>query len=284
MQHKPKKSRRVWYTLETTGLLALGSLAGCSTETTTPNSAESIAGTLTETALKGGEGAGEGAGEGEGAMNAALTSADDVAYLTQLGLMRGHLWVGNELYQSDLVDMAATHMKHPKAELYSTLEEPFAIRGVDGFSSELETLATHVTDNAGAREVDAAYTKLTAAISTSERGAETGSAKIIGEVIVALLRTAAEEYAIGVVDNEINNLHEYQDALGFTRIASQWARSPAFLDANAAATAASIQAIISELDVMWPGLNPQKSVPQQAARLYGAAARIEIQILGLEPG
>ena len=169
----------------------------------------------------------------------------------------------------------------PKAELYSTLEEPFAVRGVAGFASELELLARGVENGAPAGDVATAYTDLTAAISTAELGADTTSPRIIGEVIVALLRTAAEEYAIGVIDNNINNLHEYQDALGFTQVAAQWARSPAFLDSSAAATAASIQVIISELDAMWPGLNPQNAVPQQAAKLYGAAARVEIQILGL---
>jgi len=285
MKHKPTKSTRVWHTLETTGLLALGSLAGCSSDD--PTAGTDIASSAAQTEavanapLAVGEGAGEGAGEGEGAMDSALTAADDVAYLTQLGLMRGHLWVGNELYQSNLSGMATTHMKHPKAELYSTLQEPFAVRGVAGFASELELLAGRVENGASAADVQTAYTDLTAAITTAELGADTTSARVIGEVIVALLRTAAEEYAIGVVDNNINNLHEYQDALGFTQIAGQWARSPAFIDSNAAATAAGIQLIISELDVMWPGLNPQNAVPHQAAKLYGAAARVEIQILGL---
>jgi len=277
MNHKPTKSRRVWHTLKTTGLLALGSLVGCGTEDKTVGSttAEKPA-QATENAPH----ASPSEGQSEGAMGPTFTAADDVAYLTQLGLMRGHLWVGNELYQSNLPAMAITHMKHPKAELYSTLEEPFAIRGVAGFANELEALARGVSDNKPVAEVASAYTKLKSAISTSELGADTTSARIIGDVIVALLRTAADEYAIGVVDNKINNLHEYQDALGFTQIAAQWARSPALLESNAA-IAASIQMTVSELDVMWPGLNPQNAVTQKAAKLYGAAARVEIQILSL---
>ena len=288
MKHQPTKSRRVWHTLEATGILALGSLAGCGTDDRAAGNDVAAESTPAESSVSvppaGGEGAGEGpgegAGEGEGVMDSALTSADDVAYLTQLGLMRGHLWVGNELYQSNLPGMATTHMKHPKAELYSTLEEPFAVRGVAGFSNELEVLANLVAGNNPASAVNSAYAELTAAISATELGANTTSAKIIGEVIVGLLRTAAEEYAIGVVDNKINNLHEYQDALGFTQIAGQWAKSAALLESSAAA-AASIQGIINELTVMWPGLNPQKEIPHSAARLYGAAAMVEIQVLGL---
>lgn len=309
---KVRRSVKVWRTLEATGLLALGSLVACTADEQphsgegTPSAAHSASlagegegegrgegegtgeGEGLTAAIGEGEGEsstavlGEGAGEGEGAMNAALTAADDVAYLTQIGLMRGHLWVGHQLQQNGLHNMALTHMKHPKAELYSTLVTPFEARGVEGFSDELSTLADAVAQKTPQARLDATYDELKAAIARSEQGANTQSPKIIGEVIVALLRTAGEEYAIGVVDGKINNLHEYQDALGFTTIADRWARSPAFANpAAATAAAARIQTILSELAPMWPGLNPDGVVPFQAAQLYGAAARIEIEILGL---
>jgi hypothetical protein len=42
-----------------------------------------------------------------------------VAYLTHLGLVRGHLGVGVDLYREGAQDAAQTHMKHPGDELYS---------------------------------------------------------------------------------------------------------------------------------------------------------------------
>ena len=38
-------------------------------------------------------------------------------------------------------------------------------------------------------------------------------------LVQSLLETAAEEYAIGIVDGDVKNKYEYQDALGFTMIA-----------------------------------------------------------------
>ena len=285
---RPLKTRKIWRNIEATGLIAFGSLAGCSGEGNEHHPAASgtdaahIVEGATSTGEGIGEGIGEGAGEGEGAMSSALTAADDVAYLTQLGLMRGHLWVGHQLYQNNLYTMAITHMKHPKAELYSTLIEPFSVRRVEGFAAELETLASSVENKSPSEEVEAAYTALTSAIKRSELGANTVSPRIVGETIVALLRTAGEEYAIGVVDGKINNLHEYQDALGFTKIAGEWSRSSAFTNTSeATAAAARIQSILTELEELWPALNPRGALPYRAAQLFGAAARVEIETLGL---
>lgn len=288
---RPLKARKIWRNLEATGLIAFGSLAGCSGEGNEQRAASDADATQVVEGSTGigegigegvGEGAGEGAGEGEGAINSALTAADDVAYLTQLGLMRGHLWVGHQLYQNNLHGMAITHMKHPKAELYSSLKEPFDIRRVDGFAAELETLASSVENKEPAVEVEQAYVALTSAIKRTELGADTMSPGLVGEVIVALLRTAGEEYAIGVVDGKINNLHEYQDALGFTKIAGEWSRSAAFANnSEATAAAARIQSILTDLDAMWPALDPEGALPHKAAQLFGAAARVEIETLGL---
>ena len=276
---RPLKARKIWRNLEATGLIAFGSLAGCSGEGNEHRAASDADATQV---VEGSTGIGEGAGEGEGAINSALTAADDVAYLTQLGLMRGHLWVGHQLYQNNLHGMAITHMKHPKAELYSSLKEPFDIRRVDGFAAELETLASSVENKEPAVEVEQAYVALTSAIKRTELGADTMSPGLVGEVIVALLRTAGEEYAIGVVDGKINNLHEYQDALGFTKIAGEWSRSAAFANnSEATAAAARIQSILTDLDAMWPALDPEGALPHKAAQLFGAAARVEIETLGL---
>lgn len=276
---RPLKARKIWRNLEATGLIAFGSLAGCSGE---GNEHRAASDADAAQVVEGSTGIGEGAGEGEGAINSALTAADDVAYLTQLGLMRGHLWVGHQLYQNNLHGMAITHMKHPKAELYSSLKEPFDIRRVDGFAAELETLASSVENKEPAVEVEQAYVALTSAIKRTELGADTMSPGLVGEVIVALLRTAGEEYAIGVVDGKINNLHEYQDALGFTKIAGEWSRSAAFANnSEATAAAARIQSILTDLDAMWPALDPEGALPHKAAQLFGAAARVEIETLGL---
>lgn len=280
--------RRLWKSLESSSLLAVSTLAaGCGApepDTGQPG-AESvpISHDMAAMAARGesGEG-GEGEG-GEGAGSASLLT-DDAAYLAQIGLMRGHLWVGHQLYLAGRADMAATHMKHPQAEIYSTLIDAFAARAVPGFADELSVLADAVLDNAAEDQVQAAYDRLGAAITACERdGADTQSAPVIAATMVALLRTAGEEYAIGIVDEQVANVHEYQDALGFTQVARQWAGSPAFSGTpESVAAAASLQAQLDALLPLWPTLAPEGRVPFSAERIYGAAARMEITALSLQ--
>ena len=70
----------------------------------------------------------------------------DQMYLTQLGLMRGHLYVGIELYKNGFLENAKMHMKHPKSELYADIVPTFEAKGSSGFAGELEALALAVED------------------------------------------------------------------------------------------------------------------------------------------
>lgn len=215
----------------------------------------------------------------------------DAAYLVRLGLMRGHLLVGHELYGLGALDAARTHSKHPTDELYADMDNEFAARGTTGFAARLEAHAT-ASQGDDAAAVGGAYTALTAAIGTRE-AAVSPSAPMIAEVVVELLREAAKEYAIGVVDGRLANAHEYQDAYGFTQVALAWAVRGGETDA---AVFAPIAERIRSLADMWPGLAPPDEVgiprpgsanglpparDSQAARLYGAAAEVEIHALAL---
>ncbi len=233
---------------------------------------------------EGGEGEGGGGeGEGEGAATAgADLTTDDAAYLTQLGLIRGHLAVGYELYRQDLPELAETHMKHPREEIYSSVVPAFEARGCGGFGDNLSALTAAVVERQSQSDVEAVYAELTAAITACEGGAATKDPQVIAKVVENLLRTGGVEYQIGIVDGAVNNLHEYQDAWGFTQIAGVWARSEAFLqDERAAAVAGQLQDIITGLDPMWPSLNPTDTVESDAAQLFGAAAAVQVAAFNL---
>lgn len=244
-----------------------------------------------EGATAGGEGegegeGGEGEGEGEGGEAAAADGADlasdDPAYLTQLGLIRGHLAVGYALYQQDLPELAETHMKHPKAEIYTSIEPAFAVRGCDGFADGLTALTAAVSERQSKEAVAGAFESISNGIAACEAAASTDDPAVIAKVIEGLLRTAGVEYQIGVIDGAIDNLHEYQDAWGFTQVAGAWARSSAFAsDPAATAVAGQLQALIDGLDDLWPSLNPEGPVDGSAAQLFGAAGQVEITALPL---
>ena len=210
------------------------------------------------------------ADEVEPAVEGGSTLSDE-EYLLRLGLMRGHLLVGHALYGLGALDAARTHSKHPTDELFAGMAPEFAARGAVGFGPELQAHAM-ASKNGDAVTVDKAYAVLTEAISRAE-GAVEAQPTMVARVVVALLREAADEYAVGVVDGKLANAHEYQDAYGFTQIALARAEGAGDSDSGVFARIAErIEAVSS----LWPNLTPPPVLAQKAARLYGAAAEVEI--------
>ena len=204
---------------------------------------------------------------------------DDATYLYRLGLMRGHLLVGNALFELGEQEAAGTHSKHPTDELYAPMETEFAARGANGFAAELEAHADAVAED-DEDAVQARYAALVAAIAGSEAAVDISPA-LGAEVIARLVREAGAEYAIGIVDGKPANAHEYQDAYGFTQVAALWAQRLAADHPRHKVAFDHIGEVIDALGDMWPALMPPPEVPQQASRLYGAAADVEIIALDL---
>ena len=195
-------------------------------------------------------------------------ASDDVAYLTQLGLLRGHLRVGYELYQLSQPEMAETHMKHPSEELYADLIPAFNRRGCDGFAGELSELARVVSARESSEVVTSRYESLATSIGRCEAVAEREDRFVVSRVVSNLLANALLEYEIGVVDGAINNAHEYQDAWGFTQVASVYARLPVFLsDDEGRLVTRRMQLLITSLDPLWPSLNPTRIDDPNASTL-----------------
>jgi len=201
---------------------------------------------------------------------------NDVEYLAQLGLIRGHLWVGMKLYEEGHIKMAKTHMKHPGDELYTGLVGAFAARDLPGFADELTALADSVLEDKDEALVIANYKALQAAISKNEPIATMSAADVLLSV-ASMLSTAAEEYAIGIKEGKVSNVHEYQDALGFTEIvlARLQGLSPEQKQ-EAEAELENARQLIIELRPMWPTVAPSGDLQGDASEIYGVAAEIEL--------
>jgi hypothetical protein len=148
-----KHKVKIWFGLGSY-LLASASPLAVSAAETAKNSVSDGHAQATMVAQANAEGEGGEGGEGGGGGGAPQLATNDAAYLTQLGLIRGHLNVGFDLYQQGEVDAAKTHMKHPGDELYAALEPAFAARGVPGFAKQLETLAAMVQREAALSQGD----------------------------------------------------------------------------------------------------------------------------------
>lgn len=127
-------------------------------------------------------------------------------------------------------------------------------------------------------DVEAAYESLLQGITAAEQSVPGQDARLLGDVIVDLVSTAAAEYDIAVGDDlALQNAHEYQDALGFIRIAYDLlARVETLTD-----DASTVSAIPDQLDLVlpaWTGLQPPERLHTEPSVIYGAASRIELAV------
>lgn len=224
--------------------------------------------------------AGSGGGEGaEGALSGnAMTS--DAAYLGQMAFIRGHLNVGVNLYREGQVEASATHMKHPGDELYANLLPAIEARGAEDFADQLEALAVAVENERPLVDVEQAYSNLLGAMSAAESVTEQ-DARTLGAVVVDLVRTAAAEFDIARADDgALENEHEYQDSLGFVRIARDLLEVIERKTSNADA-AAAIRVQLDSLMPIWPSLQAPQQLSADPSVIYDAASRIEIATLSL---
>lgn len=274
-----KEQRKVWVGLG--AALLAGSAATAHTAETDPFNSHASHGTM-QLAAAMGEGEGEGGeGEGEGGGAVDLTT-NDAAYLGQLGLVRGHLWVGVQLYKAGHTDMALTHMKHPGDELYAGLKPALAARDESGFAEELTALAEAVEKTLSAEVVERRHMELEKAIANAEN-LHTASLGTVLMSIERMVRTAADEYAIGVKAGEIVNMHEYQDSYGFVEAAK--ARLAVLSDMQREESPEAVAEVKDQLNAvsgLWSGLTPEDKLDGDASKLYGAAARIQLAAWELE--
>ena len=223
---------------------------------------------------------GEGGEGGEAGHDEDMDAA--VELLTDLGLIEGHLRAGITLYQAGLADQAITHMKHPQSEIYTELEAHLDQFGAPGFADELTALATAVEGGAPIGDAEAAFAAALTRIEEARSHAHAGGAGEAASVL-GLVRVAAEEYHIGIVDGAVSNLHEYQDAWGFVQVARSVAEQMAGEDDVAErAFGEKALAALDEVAPALPGVSPEGKPLGDAGMLLAAAAKIELAAYALK--
>ena len=200
----------------------------------------------------------------------------DNEYLTQIALMRGHLYVGIELYKNGYLDNAKRHMKHPKSELYSDIIPTFESKKSEGFAVELENLASAVEGEKNFEFISSKYEELSKAMAINENFID-DSTKLLGKRIMlinSILTIAADEYAIGIVNGVVENKYEYQDALGFTKVAKKILKQSITQNEEEEIKKNKVLGIIEDLSYLWPSLVPTELVDGDAKIIYEAVDKI----------
>ncbi|MBY0420939.1 MAG: hypothetical protein K2Q06_01460 [Parvularculaceae bacterium] len=218
---------------------------------------------------------------GEGEQAAAATAAEDFpAYMSALLSIKGHLKTGGALYSLGDAAGAATHMKHPKDELYAKLEPAFRAHRAKGFAKELEQLSAAVEGGEATGVMFERQAAVFAAIDAAIAAAAPSTRdQLLG--IASLVETAGKEFDLGVQHGAVVRLHEYQDAHGFLTVAVETlGRMKAKDGAEEAAVADAREQAARALAVA-PSVVPGDVSAKESSPIFGAAARIELKARGL---
>ncbi|WP_084396323.1 hypothetical protein [Henriciella aquimarina] len=258
----------------TAALLGSTSVAACGNENNTaPADSESSAvsgdqseetspaSTSTEPAFAG---EGEG-GEGEGGEMGAM-STGELPIEKRLAFMRGHVEAGLALYRAGAPEQAAPHLLHPVSETHAAERE-----GLDdiGFKGDL---FVGISD---ALEEGTASSEIEGQLSEAEENLAMMADTVGGDtadILNYLLDTTLAEYRIGVVDGEIVNAGEYQDAFGFVVVAQDYVGD---LEGDAGE---AVRTELEALQAMWPEAPLADSEPTPVDEIASQISRVQLEL------
>jgi hypothetical protein len=241
-----------------TATIAVGCAPSNPTATQTPTTPSPIASASAE----GGEG-----GEGE------TTGNPDVDLMTNLGLMKGHLMVAQELIDQKKYKEAEPHIGHPVEEIYGGVEATLTARKLPQFKDQLNKLNDLIKTAPDSPELPVAYKTAMIAIDgtiAAVPAAQRQSPDFVLKVMSGLLNTAADEYKAAIADGKFVELVEYQDSRGFVQYAALLYAGIAEAQTKAdPAKHAAIEKALTELKTVWPTVGfpaaPVKTTAEVAA-------------------
>ena len=225
---------------------------------------------------------GEGGEGGEGSEGGPLAGADEhQAFIARLLLIRGHLFVGKELYDAKRPDDALPHYLHPVEELYGDIEPEFTEHKKPGFKKELQALSDAVKTKKPAADVaklqKAVLAKIDAAAGLIPAKERT-SAAFVAHVAVLMLKSATDEYGEAIEDGRIANSVEYQDSRGFVTAGKAYLqRNEKALRAKDSQAYDDILKSFADLGKAYPAVLPPEKPRISMGEFQAAASRVELQ-------
>lgn len=206
-------------------------------------------------------------------------NAEAVSTGTALAQIRGHLRVARELLAAGDDEAAVPHIGHPRAELLSAVTPEIEEAG--GNAADLDA-AIEAAETALA---DGDTEALDGAIEAAIEAARDAEASVVddpedpayrGSVIAALVASVGGEYSEAVVDGELRELAEFQDARGFLVEAQElYGSIRSAVEEASAEEAAEIDEAFEQLETALPGptASDELTAPDDvsaAATLIGA--------------
>ena len=170
--------------------------------------------------------------------------------------------------EADLFELGARHAKHPAQEVYQELVPFFEAVSSPGFAAELEAMSGQFTSSSKG-DFRRSYQQVMSAIDDIVASVELADSDRL-RVANSLIEQALIEYRAGVIDGEISDLQEYQDARGFIEIA---ARFIAKIQNDPQRTA--LLANIQTAKKLWPDLDPKQTISGDESALVAVLAELQ---------
>jgi hypothetical protein len=203
----------------------------------------------------------------------------DLAFSVRIGLIRGHLGVGDELVQQKEWLAALPHFLHPSEEIYGDIKDVLKDYDLKPFDGALKTLADAVkakNSDDYARAVKAVDQALFAA-ETAVLKKQQAPADFSAETAIELMKTATGEYAQAIEGTRIAKPVEYQDARGFIWQADRMlARSAAALEKKDAEAFKKVRDGVAALKKVFPTPVPPRDAVKDADTVKADVSRIEV--------
>jgi hypothetical protein len=217
---------------------------------------------------------------GQGGEGGLSSGNPDVDFMTTLGLMKGHLLAAQELIKQGKYAEAEPHIGHPVEELYGGIEDELSQRNLPQFKDNLLKLHDLVKSAPESSQMQDAFVtsmesldQAIAAIPESQRQ----SPEFVLDVITEMLKTAAAEYEASIVNNQIVEVVEYQDARGFVIYADELYQNVATqMSKENPEDHQIIAEILAELNNTFTSITPPNIPPKEASEVYSLVSQIEL--------
>lgn len=195
---------------------------------------------------------------------AMMSESEDIDYMVNLGLIKGHLIVAKELLEMGEYEQAEPHIGHPVEEIYADLENPLNERGVPQFKQILINLHDWVKLKPNDPELWIHYHAALAAVERAIAAltdSKQQSPAFVLQVMNHILDTANAEYTAAISNGHIHEDIEYQDSRGFVLYVknSLYPTIEATFAQEDQAANQDIKAILAELETAWPSVIPPNS-------------------------
>ncbi|HIK05758.1 MAG TPA: helix-hairpin-helix domain-containing protein [Trichormus sp. M33_DOE_039] len=186
--------------------------------------------------------------------------AKDVDYMTKMGLMKGHLFVAQELLDKDQPKQAEPHIGHPVEEIYIDVEEQLNERKVKEFKTTLVSLQDLVKSSPKSTKVKTDFTASVQSVDGAIAAlpeAQRSKPSFVLQVINSLLDAANSEYGAAIANGKVAEAIEYQDSRGFVIYADELYKGIATQVSQSNPEAhKAIEASFAELTKVWPSVIP----------------------------